>query len=499
MVYYEYDNTLWEEETLRKTAPCKMSLFLITLILCTTLVSPLSVLAQTRNPYLKYDLPVPTTSVKPGTYKVDEYKLIKLSNPGKHGKLFYSIGSERNYQEYKEPIKLNRSAKLYAYIYDGDASRASETVVFEYKLVVKKVYVSIDSGTYEGTQIVKLSSPSSDVSFFYTTNGKEPDIFSKEYTDKGIKLLNGCTLRVYVWKPGFTPKTFKKKYVITYNESTPDISKYEGGNITDLDITEGYDIYGKSFAERPLYASLSKTKKKLYEFFYRTCANYKASDQIDVNKMMTDDELYDLYFLMKNDSPELFWIHSSTIYSSVRLKPTYTCTQEEANERFSLMETKADEILSSIPTNAGDYEKVKYIHDWLAKNVEYNFVNGEPGDKHTAYDVILDRLGICSGYANAFCYLCRKCGIPCTYVGGEATYSSNFTDRHAWNKVKIDGNWYNVDVTWDDPTYSDGTINTTPKYTYFCITDEEIGRNHTPDPQYNIDDLKCTKTCPYRP
>lgn len=92
------------------------------------------------------------------------------------------------------------------------------------------------------------------------------------------------------------------------------------------------------------------------------------------------------------------------------------------------------------------YEKVKSIHDTIAKQVSYDstFTNGTA---HQPTSVFLEPfLPVCEGYAEAFKMLCDREGIPCVIVVGDANGGG-----HAWNYVKMeDGKWYAVDLTWDD-------------------------------------------------
>ena len=92
------------------------------------------------------------------------------------------------------------------------------------------------------------------------------------------------------------------------------------------------------------------------------------------------------------------------------------------------------------------YEKVKSIHDTIAKQVSYDstFTNGTA---HQPTSVFLEPfLPVCEGYAEAFKMLCDREGIPCVIVVGDANGGG-----HAWNYVKMEDNkWYAVDLTWDD-------------------------------------------------
>lgn len=82
-----------------------------------------------------------------------------------------------------------------------------------------------------------------------------------------------------------------------------------------------------------------------------------------------------------------------------------------------------------------DYEKVKAVHDYIVRYCEYSYAGSG------AYNTLYQGLSACNGYALSFFRIMEKSGIPVTFeVGG----------NHAWNKVYLDGYWYNIDLTWDD-------------------------------------------------
>ena len=80
------------------------------------------------------------------------------------------------------------------------------------------------------------------------------------------------------------------------------------------------------------------------------------------------------------------------------------------------------------------------IHDYLAIHCAYD----ESLERYTAYDALVRDSAVCQGYAEAYMDLLRRAGIECIVVSSEEM-------NHAWNQVKLDGRWYNVDLTWNDP------------------------------------------------
>lgn len=99
---------------------------------------------------------------------------------------------------------------------------------------------------------------------------------------------------------------------------------------------------------------------------------------------------------------------------------------------------------------ANRFEKLKNIHDWIAKRVVYDDNFGPTCFEATSV-FLAPYKTVCEGYSEAFKMLCDRAGIPCIVIVGDAG------EPHAWNYVKMeDGNWYAVDVTWDDQNDENG-------------------------------------------
>ncbi len=96
-----------------------------------------------------------------------------------------------------------------------------------------------------------------------------------------------------------------------------------------------------------------------------------------------------------------------------------------------------------VDPSMSEYEQVLAFHDYIVNNTEYDLF--APG-----YGTLVSGTGVCEDYAMTFALLCWLSGIDCRYVTGQA-YGGGEWGEHAWNKVKVDGTWYNVDLTFDDP------------------------------------------------
>ncbi len=119
------------------------------------------------------------------------------------------------------------------------------------------------------------------------------------------------------------------------------------------------------------------------------------------------------------------------------------------------------------------YEQEKAIHDYMVLNCEYdygNYSNGTiPWDSYYPPGVFVNKKAVCNGYATSFKLCMDILGIECVMVVGTPEMN------HAWNAVKLDNEWYMIDVTWDDPVPDEqGRL----RYAYFNIPDAIMKINH---------------------
>lgn len=132
---------------------------------------------------------------------------------------------------------------------------------------------------------------------------------------------------------------------------------------------------------------------------------------------------------------------------------------------------KVKDILSEIIRDSmTDYQKELAIHDYLVSNCEYD--NGTLTDEsYTVYGLLMKGKGVCEAYAETAKLMLNSAGIECRLVEGESK-----GEKHAWNLVKLDNEYYMLDVTWDDPvTDYEGYIG----YDYFNLTSGQLSEDHT--------------------
>ena len=246
--------------------------------------------------------------------------------------------------------------------------------------------------------------------------------------------------------------------------------------------------YGRAkLAEMPR----SKVYLKIYDRLLEMAENVTVGKvSLPTNQKVTHDEAWLVTAAFYSDYPELFWARPSFWYN----KSTMLCSEIQLNynshiynldTELPLFLETTETILAGMP-NGSDYEKELYLHDVLVNRVTYTDSKLE---EQNGYTTLVEGKGVCAGYAFALQYLLMRAGIQSYYVVGYAGES------HAWNLVKIDGKWYYVDATWDDPVYNGSDDPYSPYHSYFNITTAMLQEDHTPsDIPYNVPLENCTAT-----
>lgn len=205
------------------------------------------------------------------------------------------------------------------------------------------------------------------------------------------------------------------------------------------------------------------------------------SDHIAVLEASPED-VERAYAAMMGDHPELFWLDGSFVYTSPELLDTVTVEPglgidaSKVSETRGAIEAAADVVLSTIPSDASEYDVAREVYRYIASSTDYD-VDAEYSQ--TIQSVLLNHRSVCAGYARAYQYLLQRAGLFCSYVEGTIGSSG---ETHAWNLVRIDGEYVYVDPTWADPTYA-GNDGDAPvpgdvvNYDYLCLTTDEILRD----------------------
>lgn len=199
-------------------------------------------------------------------------------------------------------------------------------------------------------------------------------------------------------------------------------------------------------------------KTKIYEALrdIEKTIEFERDDVVANSPEELEKRIETLYFAVTEEHPELYYARTNGYYYSagyfyegevkktylVRIKPNYANTDEEIRTMLDTVRTEADRILSLISDDMTDLEKVLILHDYLVLNFEYDL----DYENYDLYSFLETHVGVCEAYSYTMRYFLNRLGIESTFCESDAM-------NHMWNIVKIDGNWYHMDVTWDDPIY----------------------------------------------
>lgn len=232
---------------------------------------------------------------------------------------------------------------------------------------------------------------------------------------------------------------------------------------------------------RPVYEMLNETEKTVYSALYNGVAAKKT--EIPLPCEITGDVYSKIYCIFEKQESGFFYI-DSTYYTAEKVRNAQIIFRENADSVDPKI-TELENIVQSVVVNApdGDYQKALYIHDYITEICHYN-IGYDMQYGSTAYGCLVEKQANCEGYAKAFSYLAGKMGLKCVLVTGK----TNKGENHAWNQVRIDGDWYNLDVTWDDMDVSGGA-----RKVYFLCDDEDFGKTHIAENAY-FKPFECTAT-----
>lgn len=232
--------------------------------------------------------------------------------------------------------------------------------------------------------------------------------------------------------------------------------------------------------DRYYYSILSSSDKKIYKTIYNGIQNFETSITVPKSSVSLKKIVQYIGF----DNPHIFYVDFNhfTFSASVlsfTLNLTYWYTKQKSEEINDKIQTVYKKMLSRIKGKT-DCEKEKSVHDLLIENVVYDTVASQNFNKYhsrsnSILGVLFYKTAVCEGIAKTTKILLNLLDIKCIVATGMAG-----GELHAWNIVKIDGEPYQLDVTWD--------INLSTKdvfrYDYFNLTDKEMVVDHNPNIRY---------------
>ncbi len=251
--------------------------------------------------------------------------------------------------------------------------------------------------------------------------------------------------------------------------------------------------------EKFYYEQLSEEEQKVYQEIYQGIIDEQKEVYVHSEDAERVNEIFECVIY---DFAEIFWsdgtvsakTYQDAFYSEnyTVVELNYTYSGQERIQKADEIEAVVTEIMNGISADASEYEKIKYVYEYLVSNVSY--VEEAP-DNQNLYSSLVRKETVCAGYAKAAQYLLNRMGVYCTYVIGTATRDGE-TQAHAWNIVRCDENYYYVDVTWADPVIEETNPMAVDEmvYDYLCCSEAVLKETHITEEKYNypqchLDDL----------
>ncbi|TQR30585.1 DUF5050 domain-containing protein [Lysinibacillus sphaericus] len=202
--------------------------------------------------------------------------------------------------------------------------------------------------------------------------------------------------------------------------------------------------------------------------------NFAPEIKITYSGSMTD--------FKKNFMKSFEKAQEQAVYASGHMESTAISADSMGNVTFKVkyltnqtqeaaVQKKVDQILKTIikPSMKTEFEKVKAINDYIVSNTTYG--TKTKASPHSAYALLMEGQAVCQGYALTAYKMLEQAGFDVKYVVGTV----NNNEAHAWNLVKIDGKWYHLDTTWNDPLPNRYGASS---YDYFLVTDAQLKKDH---------------------
>lgn len=269
------------------------------------------------------------------------------------------------------------------------------------------------------------------------------------------------------------------------------------------------EVSAYEYAYAYAYEQLSEKEQSLYAKMRDALLNFELFIEGNYLEDYSFDELNKANKFVFLDYPEIFWAsEGGTTYTSelngvktvTKYEFNYILNQSQKDKMQKQIDSAVSDFLNGLSSDLSEYGRTLAVYEYLIQTADYDTAamnkiskglkDDETARSQTIASVFIDKKTVCSGYSRATQYLLNKLGISCIYISGGA---KGQPDSHAWNMVKIDGDYYLLDTTWGNPLSTDPTQEKRMTYNYFCLTAGEFNKSHTPNGDLILPDCTATK------
>ena len=223
------------------------------------------------------------------------------------------------------------------------------------------------------------------------------------------------------------------------------------------------------------YDQLNKEQQRAYYAIREGLLNLQ--DSFAVPKL-SGKELADIYFMIRMDCPEIFYsvTYSYRYYpdsTAVEMIPEYLFSKDKIREHRLALASRVKKLARQA-ADLDEKGKELFVHDFIVQNVKYDKLKKEYS--HEIIGALGNGVAVCEGMAKAVKILCDELGIWCIIALSDNNPDKGIKYRHAWNVVRIGGQYYHLDATFDNTLSKNDTV----RYDYVNLSDKQIFRDHEP-------------------
>lgn len=296
---------------------------------------------------------------------------------------------------------------------------------------------------------------------------------------------------------GCNDKTDSNSSVSDYQSSIVQQSSSESSESSEISIDTYSDIESSetsidtsnvyNFEKKYFVSKLDKDMLENFVSIYNAVSNFE--EYVSFKQEIAEDELDTLMYLLNYDCPELIHVSGDYVPEYIDYNETtkvsgvtfeYIMTEDEYNSYMTQLTDFFDD-LKNLLDGKSELEKEKYVYDLLFNSCVYNETDSLSG---SVCGVLLEGKGRCESFSKSFLWCMQELDIECMALLGEPLWENDaIYSKHSWNIVKINGNYYHVDLTVDNiPTTDSGT--NPAFYGFFNVDDKFISKSHAIDSIY---------------
>ena len=230
--------------------------------------------------------------------------------------------------------------------------------------------------------------------------------------------------------------------------------------------------------EQYYYNHMDKQRQAAYHGILQGITSLADEFQIPA---LDGEDLYNVFFQLRLDHPEIFWVtgYKYRYYKdspNIIFIPEYLFDKGKIKEHQKAMKSRVEKLVRPAQS-LSEWEKEKYVHDFICQNVHYDKL--KKAYSHEIIGPLGQSVGVCEGIAKVVKVLLDALGVWCVIAICGNNPEKGIKYRHTWNIVRISGAYYHLDVTFDN-TLGGSDKAEEIRYDYFNLDDKHIFVDHEP-------------------